>query len=58
MGDPQGSIMAATALTPAAAADMMTERALNPQREPQPPLALQKNGAKARHAALAAIGCR
>jgi alcohol dehydrogenase (cytochrome c) len=30
-----GSLMAATALTPAAAADMTTERAVNPQREPQ-----------------------
>jgi alcohol dehydrogenase (cytochrome c) len=30
-----GSLIAATALTPAAAADMTTERALNPQREPQ-----------------------
>jgi alcohol dehydrogenase (cytochrome c) len=30
-----GSLMAATALTPALAADMTNERALNPQREPQ-----------------------
>jgi len=30
-----GSLMAATALTPAVAADMTNDRALNPQREPQ-----------------------
>jgi alcohol dehydrogenase (cytochrome c) len=30
-----GSLLAATALTPAGAADMTQERALNPQREPQ-----------------------
>jgi alcohol dehydrogenase (cytochrome c) len=30
-----GSLLAATALTPARAADMTAERALNPQREPQ-----------------------
>jgi alcohol dehydrogenase (cytochrome c) len=30
-----GSLLIATALTPARAADMTTERALNPQREPQ-----------------------
>src|SRR2546422_10706370 len=30
-----GSLLIATALTPARAADMTSERALNPQREPQ-----------------------
>src|SRR5258708_22829865 len=30
-----GSLLMATALTPARAADMTSERALNPQREPQ-----------------------
>src|SRR5260221_14340136 len=30
-----GSLLMATALTPVSAADMTTERALNPQREPQ-----------------------
>src|SRR5262250_443269 len=30
-----GSLLVATALTPARAADMTNERALNPQREPQ-----------------------